>query len=570
MNSALHIGRNALLGYQSALQVVGGNISGAGSADYTRLTPQLDPLPNLGGGALQPGAGVALTDIRRNIDNALENRLRLATGEVESLSAQQSSLAELETYFDDVGGTGIPTLLSEFFGAFEQVGKDPLADRSLAVRKGEELALALGRLREQVAELGEGLDQQIEGLTEEAGSLAARVADLNARIMVAEGRARGDAAGLRDQRDAVLRDLGKLVDVTVREQPNGVVNVYIGNEALVQGGLSRGLSTQARVVDGYKRTSVVFTDSGSVIAPRGGRIAGLMAARDEHAFSRLAELDEFAGALIAEVNRVHADGQGLAGFTELEGTTRLTRTDAVLNTDEAGLGAGVQNGAFHVVLSDGSPGGISVHVVSVDLDGLNDDDATLQSLVDQLNGIEHLHAEITADNRLALSTDAGFTFTFGHDGQQARKDTSGVLAALGVNTFFTGSGAADIAVNETVQANGQFLAASSVNRGGDAVNAFRLSQLLDTPSETSKGPAIQERLNAITNDVAVRAGAVNSAVESADGIRSALLAQKESISGVSLDEEAIELVKFERAFQGASRYVSVVDRLIGELMTILR
>ncbi|KAB2946714.1 MAG: hypothetical protein F9K17_08250, partial [Phycisphaerae bacterium] len=129
MNSALHIGRNALLGYQGALQVVGSNISGAGSADYTRLTPQLDSLPNLGGVALQPGAGVALTDIRRNIDLALENRLRLSTAEVESLSKQQAALAEIETYFDDLDGTGIPTLLSEFFGGFEAVGSDPEADR---------------------------------------------------------------------------------------------------------------------------------------------------------------------------------------------------------------------------------------------------------------------------------------------------------------------------------------------------------------------------------------------------------------------------------------------------------
>ena len=81
LNSALQIGRSALLGYEGALQVVGSNISSAGSADYTRLSPQLDPLQgNLITGDLQPGAGVALTAIQRNIDEALEGRVRLAIG----------------------------------------------------------------------------------------------------------------------------------------------------------------------------------------------------------------------------------------------------------------------------------------------------------------------------------------------------------------------------------------------------------------------------------------------------------------------------------------------------------
>ena len=81
LNSALQIGRSALLSYQGALQVVGNNISSAAAPGYTRLSPQLDPLQGVPmAGDLQPGAGVAMSAIQRNIDESLEARIRLAIG----------------------------------------------------------------------------------------------------------------------------------------------------------------------------------------------------------------------------------------------------------------------------------------------------------------------------------------------------------------------------------------------------------------------------------------------------------------------------------------------------------
>ena len=66
------------------------------------------------------------------------------------------------------------------------------------------------------------------------------------------------------------------------------------------------------------------------------------------------------------------------------------------------------------------------------------------------------------------------------------------------------------------------------------------------------------------------AGAAHSSAEAADAIVSSLQAEKESISGVSLDEEAIDLLKYERAFQGAARYVSVIDQLMDEMLALVR
>ncbi len=587
LNSALHIGRNALLGYQSALQVVGSNISSAGSPDYTRLTPQLDPLQGVpAAGGLQPGAGVTLSGIRRNIDDALENRVRIAIGDVESTRAEQSALAQAETFFDDVSGSGVATRLSDFFNSFDNLQNSPedVAARDLVISSGQALASSLSSLRASLGTLGEDLDSQVAGLVAEADNIATTIAELNDRIARAEAAKKGQATGLRDQRDGLLRQLGEIVDVTVREEPDGAINVYIGSEALIQSGASRGLTTVASTADGVTRTSVVFANSGSTVATRGGKLAGLLRSRDEHAFGRIAggvgTVDELAAALIVEVNRIHADGQGIVGYRSVVSGTALLATDVPVASDprvgrpsDRGATGSLlpvpRNGSFFSAVADDATNTVVAHRIDVTLEGQSTD-TTLESLVEDINAnVAGVTASITADNRLAIDAADGFTFTFGHDGQIPRSDTSNLLAALGINTFFQGADATDIAVSETIVDDPNLLAAAASYAVGDGMNAGRFAALQTLVSEQLEGRSIVDAFSAMATDVAVVAAAANAGADAASSILSALNAQKESISGVSLDEEAIELLKFERAFQGAARYVSVVDDLIKELINLV-
>ena len=84
------------------------------------------------------------------------------------------------------------------------------------------------------------------------------------------------------------------------------------------------------------------------------------------------------------------------------------------------------------------------------------------------------------------------------------------------------------------------------------------------------GVSIKDFYNIIAGSVAVSASAANGQAEAAMSVLSSLRAQRESISGVSLDEEAIALLKYERSFQGASRFIRVVDDLISELVALVR
>lgn len=572
LNSSLQIGRNAILSYQGALQTIGNNVSNAGSADYTRLSPQLDPIQGVVvNGGLQPGAGVALTDIQRNIDEALEGRIRQAIGQQNASASQQVTLAQIEAMFSDINGTDLATRLSAFFHTFDELQNTPedLAVRDLTITSGVRVADALRGLRSQLETLGRDIDGQVSQIVERADEVASEIAKLNGQITAAEAGRRGQATALRDRRDALLRELGQYFDVTVREQPNGAMNVYVGSEALIQGGVSRGL-VAVRDMDGaFTRTSVRFADTNQQLSIRGGQLAGIITSRDRHAYGRVAALDAMASIVIAEVNRVHADGQGRAGFRSVTGSVDLLAADVPLNSPETGLPDLPRSGSFFITVQDEATGTPVAHRINIDFDA--DPPTTLDSLAaDISDSVSGVTATVTSDNRLAITADDGFTFTFGHDGDVARNDTSGVLAALGINTFFAGNDARSISVNDALLENPALLAAASVFLPGDGANAGRIAALDTAVSQRAGGRSIMSAYNAIASSVAVDASAANSEADAADTVLSSLQAQKESISGVNLDEEAISLLKFERSFQGAARFVTAVDGLLGELVALIR
>ncbi|UCG15729.1 MAG: flagellar hook-associated protein FlgK [Phycisphaerales bacterium] len=573
ISAALEIGRSAVMSYQGAMQAVGVNVANAGNPDYTRQTAGLSALPGIPiGHGLRPGAGVALSSLKRNLDEALEARIRAAVGERESAMAESDWVHRIETFFDELTGAGISTLLTDFFNALSEVQNSPedVALRSVAIAAGSNLAGSIGRLRAELLAMGEELNEQIDLLVDTADGLAAEIADLNARIVAAEASGRAQANSLRDQRDARLRDLSEMFDVTVRTQPDGSIYVYIGSEALVQGGVSRGLKTE-QVVDGeFVRSVVYFADTNAQVVVRGGRLEGLLNARDNQAYGRIASVDQFAAGLISEVNRVHSDGQGLIGFTSVTGTFDVMDVSAALNSPEAGLQNPPQHGSFFITVADDATATPVSYQINIDLDGIGTD-TSLETLVDDINAtVVGVTASITPDNRLQLVADTGYTFTFGHDSDSFREDTANVLAALGVNTFFDGSTAADICVNAALEADPRLLAASLTGLTGDGDNAGRITGTLNTPSDLLNGSSILEFYNNMATEVAVAGSAAHTGLESAAAVLSALQTQKENISGVSLDEEAIELVKYERAFQGAARYLGVVENMMSEMMNIIR
>ena len=573
VTSSLTTGRNALLSYQGALTVVGNNVANAGNSDYTRQSSQLAAVigTKIGQG-LQPGAGVNLTSLHRHVDEALENRLRASTGDLRSAQAESSVLSQLESYFADLSGTGISSQMIDFFNSLSDVqnAPDDTAIRAVAVSTGDSLARSIQSARGDILEIAENVNTDIKNVVSEADRIASEIARLNTEIVSVEAGGKGQANALRDQRDALLRDLSEYFDTEVKEQPDGSINVYVGSEPLIQHGLSRGLATVDDLDGESIRTAVVFADTNARISVAGGEIEGMVRARDEQVLGTLDTLDQLALAVITEVNSVHADGQGLSPLRSVVSTNVIDDPTAPLNSVAANLGITPENGSFYITVSDDATGTPVAYRIEVDLDGQGTDTSLndiIAAINTQVNGVT---AALTVDQRLSLTADAGFSFSFGHDGQQFRADSSKTLAALGINTFFEGSSAADIAVRPELLNDSGMLAAATVNHVGGGINAGRLAGIIDGVSETANNSSLLDFYNSISNGIATAGGMAKDNAAAAEVINQSLTAQRESVSGVSLDEEAIEMLRYERAFQGAARYITTVDNLMQEMLSLVR
>ncbi len=153
------------------------------------------------------------------------------------------------------------------------------------------------------------------------------------------------------------------------------------------------------------------------------------------------------------------------------------------------------------------------------------------------------------------ATNANTQFAFGND-------TSGTLAALGINTFFTGSQADTLAVNGTLLSDPTKFAASSGGVAADTNNAQTLASFLTQPLTTQNGDSLQMLYNAVTSNVAQSSANAKAASDAADTVQSTLAGKETAASGVNLDDEVVSMLGYQQAYQASARYISVLSSLL--------
>ncbi len=560
---ALNIGASALAVQQAALQTTGNNIANAGDPNYTRQVNRLSPSPDQ---QIRPGlfagTGVMLTGIQRQIDEALEGRLRGSTSDAEGADTTQQWLGRIESVFNELGDEDLSTRLSKFFNSWSSLANTPQDTglRQVVLQSGQDLAHWIQTIGGDLTNLRSDADQSMASLASNADQLATQVAQLNEKIVTAEAGTGGSANGLRDQRDAVLSELSKLINITTVPQDNGIVNVYVGSEPLIVNTTSRGVALQQRTIDGQLTATVVFkADNGRMNLDGSGQLGALSKVRDGDLNGAIDQLDQFTSNFIFELNKIHASGQGLEGFNSVTATNAAVDPDAALNDPAAALAFTPQNGSFVVHVTDKSTGLKTSTLIKVDLDGLNGDDTTLNDLAAQLDAIPNLSASVSG-GKLTISSDSP-AVSFGFS-----QDSSGALAALGINTFFTGTTAADIAVNATVQNEPSLINAAGNGDSADNQTATAIAAMESNPVAALGGVSLKDNYQSIIDALAVSANTAKTNAEATRTVQQTLQAQRQALSGVSTDEEAVNLMRQQRAYQGAAKLISMVDEMMQTLL----
>jgi len=562
----LGVGQSALAVQQAALQVTGNNIANAGNADYTRQVANLSPSRDQ---QIQPGmfvgTGVDLTGIKRQIDEALTARLRSSVSDNQSADTTQQWLGRVEATFNELTDQDLSTQMSKFFNSWSDLANKPqdIGLRQVVLQNGDTVANQFQSLRTQLSGLQTDVDDRLTALTGDANGLADQVADLNQQIVNAEGGAgdaNGGANGLRDRRDAVLKQLSNLMDITTVED-KGVVNVYVGSEPLVVGTTNMGVALK-KVTDasGQLSTEVIFKQNNGTMNVTSGQIGALVSVRSQIG-DTIKQTDTLAHNLIYELNKLHGSGQGLAGFSSVTSIFSANDPTVPLNNPLSGLKFTPKNGSFVVHVKQKASGLETSTLVQVDLDGLNGNDTTFNSLTSSIDAISGVSAKINA-GKLTVSADSSDVEV------SFSQDSSGVLAAMGMNNFFNGSDARDISVNQTLKDQPTLLAAAKNGNPGDNQTALAIAALESAKISSLNGTSLKDTYQKMINGVAASAAAAKTNTEATATVQQTLESQREALSGVSMDEEAINMMRQQRAFQAASRVIAAVDEMLKTIIQL--
>jgi len=200
---------------------------------------------------------------------------------------------------------------------------------------------------------------------------------------------------------------------------------------------------------------------------------------------------------------------------------------------------------------------------------------TLQNVVDAINiSIINASGESTPwvsasiqENKLVLTPDANHQFAFG-------EDTSNFLATVGLNTFFTGSSADSIGVNSVISSNNDYVAAGKVSVNGEIFRGDQTNAQLISAVQSNeyirftggKTDTLDGFYNTLVADVGIKGRTVTRDYDYNTLITDQMTAMKDASSGVSLDEEMADLIKFQQAYSAAAKLITSADEMMQTLL----
>jgi flagellar hook-associated protein 1 len=563
---SIQMGGNTLQAMQIGLQVAGNNIANANTPGYVRQEAIYKPAPVQRVGGLIIGTGVQVDSIVQKLDKFVQERLVGAHGDRANAEVQENTYRDVETLLNELSDSGdLSSALGGFFNSVDEVLKDPgnAATRNLAVGNGIALTENIHNLHSRVSQLQSQLDQRVSADADEINDLAEQIRKLNVQIASTEGgnSSASEAGGLRVQRQTAVDRLSELVGVHVTEQPSGGLSIAVGGDFLVFEGQRREVEVDKSSQNGTTSGVIRFADTNGLLTTTSGEVGGLYAARDQVIGGFLTKLDNLAGTLAFEFNKVYSQGQGLVGFQKLTSVDTVSDGDAAL--DAAGLSFTPVSGTFDLLVHSKGDNLTHTHTIHIDLDGL-DEDTSLSDLAQQLDSIDGISASVTAKGALQISadsTDIEFAFS---------GDTSGALAALGLNTFFTGSNAANIGINSEVKGidNAGKFAASLGGIGNDSANAERLAAFLDQPIDSAGNASLTDLYSQMLNEITQGSSVAKSVAEGFRTFESTLQGQQQAVSGVSIDEEAVNMLTLQRIYQASAKYIQTISDLLDLLVKI--
>jgi flagellar hook-associated protein 1 FlgK len=560
----LNLAREALMAQQRGIHVTGHNIANVNTPGYTRQRLILTANAVTVDSRIKLGLGVKSDSVVQYFDRLTTKHINQRTSELSKYESKQSILEYLQGIFNEESGNGLNKTLEDFWNAWQDLADNPggIAERTALLQKTNNMCHRFYALYNGLVQTKDEMNTNLKISVNELNTLTEQVASLNERIVASE--ASGTTANdLRDQRINAIEKMSQLVDTTYIESDNGSMMVLTTSGIpLVDGNESWELNQEGNNI--YWNN--IPTDISNRLS--GGKIGAWMDLRDEIIPQYMADLDELAGTMISQVNGLHYGGYALDNSTNryffnpfnmgpLQYGAPWTGSSTV-SVGGAYTGNATKTFTFTI---DGS-GTVGTNSFDVDwIDGQGNSGNLL----------------VTPTSYSNLSVFEGIQISFGAG--DVVVDTETFSVAVTDNTGAAGS----IALSSDVDGLPENIAASTApGESGNNQNALAIQALQDETLNIRKWiyqrgtlPSSQDQSGTMDEYYTIFVGDMGMLVEENNQNQSfnqTMIDQlneiRDSISGVNLDEETVNLIKYQHAFTAASKLVTVCDEMLENLLNM--
>ncbi len=549
--NTINIGLRALQTQKKSLDVTSHNIANANTEGYSRqraVHATTDPhtVPGFGmpEGAGQVGTGVEVSDISRIKDQFIEGQIWEKKQSQGYWDRQYDGLHRIEQVFNEPSENSLSSSMDKFWQSLEDLSNNPedSAVRATVKERGNALVDTFHSLEDQLSDYKASLNRDVNTTVEEINSLGKRIADLNGQIAHIKGTG-NNPNDLMDTRDKLIEELNEKVNVRTRETDRGYINISIGGMTFVSGDKRNNLITEMDASNPDEEI-IKFEELDRQADINNGELASLLDLRGVGGEGVLPEymdeLDNMAKTFAEHFNGIHQKGYDLNGdfgqefFVSDDGgdiTADSIVVEGSIDDDPAKIAAGSLSDTQDVLEAEVSDANNydENEEYFVELDKATDSYTVIDS-----TGNIIANDTIPASKEIDLSTEIGMTFS--------------------VNDY------------------GSAVVGKGAGSGGNALNLANTikSDKLDFSGDGNADSTVMDKYESIISSLGVEGQRADQMVNNQETLVNQLENQRQSISGVSLDEEMANMVKYQQAYNAAAKLIRNSDQMLDSLMSILR
>lgn len=616
--SGIELGKRSIMAHTDAITTAGHNISNANTEGYSRQRVQLkefDPLykPDLERAerAGMIGQGMDSQSINRVRDELLDQRITEQQHSESYWETRSKYYTMIEQIYNEPDDVSIRSNMDKFWEGWQELSVHPesQAARQAVVTRGESLADSIKTKWEALMGVGNLINGDIEATVKQVNDYARQIAALNAEIVRSRGM--GDNPNdLLDRRDLLVDKLSKIINITSDRRDSDEFMVHLDGHVLVQGGIARGFELET-VVDNNGYDKLVWKDTGNDAVIKGGTLGALIELRDVDIRSEVQSLNTMTMNFSDLVNDIHRNGYGANNVTGLDFFTQHSFVENVNgNYDRDGDGTLDHSYIFRFtgttklnpqeqiglegVMTLSGPGGnvqVAYHptdTVETVINRINDSNGEVKAYLDRNNNLVLKGTTASAvenpDFVIRHVEDSGFFLT-GYTGilqasgaagayDYAQADAVQALAGAQFAVSPVLNPAGYIEVNQALKNDVMSVAAAykdnsgNVN-AGDGRAAVEIAAIRNTKVMIGHERTFDDYFADSVTNVGLKGEQAENMHLSHSAVMEDLRSLRDSISGVNIDEELADIIKFQHGYNAAAKFVTVWDSLLDTIINRL-